>query len=63
MARLLPPPAVISQRRVVVTGLGGVTPLANGIQESWERLLEGRCGIKRLRPSASGDSGPKVGRH
>ncbi|CAN0053797.1 unnamed protein product [Scytosiphon promiscuus] len=50
MARLLPPPAVISQRRVVVTGLGAVTPLANGMQASWERLLEGRCGVRRLKP-------------
>lgn len=56
MARiLLPPPALISQRRVVVTGLGAVTPLANGMQATWERLLDGRCGVKRMRP-ASPDS-------
>lgn len=54
MARLLPPPAVITQRRVVVTGLGAVTPLANGMQASWERLLDGRCGIKRMKASVDG---------
>ncbi len=53
MARLLPPPAVISQRRVVVTGLGAVTPLANGVQASWERLLDGRCGVRQLKPSST----------
>ena len=52
MARALPPPITVVQRRVVVTGLGAVTPLANGMQTSWERLLESKCGIRQLRPSS-----------
>lgn len=32
-------------RRVVVTGLGAVTPLAAGIKHTWKRLLESSCGI------------------
>ncbi len=31
-------------RRVVVTGLGMVSPLADGVEESWSRLLDGQSG-------------------
>jgi 3-oxoacyl-[acyl-carrier-protein] synthase II len=32
-------------RRVVVTGLAGITPLGVGIRETWRRILAGDCGI------------------
>ncbi|MGE3244905.1 MAG: beta-ketoacyl-ACP synthase II [Beijerinckiaceae bacterium] len=35
-------------RRVVVTGLGMVSPLANGIDETWKRILAGQSGIGRV---------------
>ncbi len=35
-------------RRVVVTGLGLVTPLACGVEASWSRLIAGRAGAERI---------------
>jgi len=37
--------AYYMRRRVVITGLGAVTPIGIGVDAFWTGLLEGRCGI------------------
>ena len=36
------------KRRVVVTGIGVISPLGTGIEKNWKRILEGRSGIRRI---------------
>jgi len=38
----------ILKRRVVITGLGAVTPLATGVEESWRKLCQGKSGVARI---------------
>ncbi|MFP6730711.1 MAG: beta-ketoacyl-ACP synthase II [Alphaproteobacteria bacterium] len=35
-------------RRVVVTGLGMVSPLASGVEPTWERLIAGHSGVRPI---------------
>ena len=36
------------ERRVVVTGLGAITPIGNNVDELWEGIKEKRCGIDEI---------------
>ncbi|MEK8085127.1 beta-ketoacyl-ACP synthase II [Aquabacterium sp. A3] len=38
----------MSRRRVVVTGLGLITPVGNTVQESWTNLVAGQSGIQTI---------------
>jgi 3-oxoacyl-[acyl-carrier-protein] synthase II len=38
----------LSKRRVVVTGLGVVSPVGIGVQTSWSNLIAGKSGITRI---------------
>ena len=36
------------ERRVVITGLGAVTPIGNNTKDFWEGIKEGKCGIDEI---------------
>lgn len=36
------------KKRVVITGMGAVTPIANNVKETWEGLLAGKSGIAEI---------------
>jgi len=38
----------MDKKRVVVTGLGMITPLGIGVEDSWNSLIAGRPGIRRI---------------
>src|ERR1035437_4556601 len=39
---------LLSQRRVVITGLGVVASIGHNVDDFWASLLAGRCGIERV---------------
>jgi 3-oxoacyl-[acyl-carrier-protein] synthase II len=47
-------------RRVVITGLGMVTPLGCGVEVTWRRLLEGQSGIRAIQDFDVSDLPAKV---
>jgi len=38
----------LDKKRIVITGLGAVTPLGCGIEAFWKGLVEGKCGIRPI---------------
>ena len=36
------------ERRVVVTGIGAITPIGNNVEEFWKAIQEGKCGIDNI---------------
>lgn len=44
------------KRRIVVTGLGAITPLGNDVPTTWEALVAGRSGVDRISQFDPSDS-------
>jgi 3-oxoacyl-[acyl-carrier-protein] synthase II len=51
----------MDQRRIVVTGMGLVSPLGSGVDIVWQRLLAGQSGIRQLPEAVVADLPTKVG--
>ncbi|MFS8181082.1 beta-ketoacyl-ACP synthase II [Pseudovibrio denitrificans] len=47
-------------RRVVITGIGMVSPLGNGAEVSWQRILEGKSGAGRIENFETEDLQTKI---
>lgn len=48
-------------KRIVVTGMGALTPLGCGVEQIWQRLLAGQSGIRQLPPELIGDLSISIG--
>lgn len=49
----------MARRRVVVTGLGLVTPLGINVKTNWSKLIAGACGITEM-PQSFGPTNSRV---
>jgi 3-oxoacyl-[acyl-carrier-protein] synthase II len=50
----------LNARRIVVTGLGVVSPLGCGTETAWSRLIAGQSGLRRLPPEMAPDVAAQV---
>lgn len=50
----------VSVKRIVVTGMGIVSPLGCGVQHVWQSLLAGKSGVTRLSEQLVADIPCKV---
>src|SRR2546421_11410808 len=50
-----------SDRRVVITGLGVVTPVGNDLETFWKNLVQGKSGIRRIQTFDTANYDCKIG--
>ncbi len=53
--------SILSKRRVVITGLGAVTPLGPSVNEFWNNLIDGKSGIGLIDHFDTADFDSKIG--
>jgi 3-oxoacyl-[acyl-carrier-protein] synthase II len=48
------------EKRIVITGMGAVTPLGNNVRDTWQGLCEGRSGIRQITIFDAGNFPTKI---
>ena len=48
-------------KRVVVTGLGAITPVGNDVKTFWQNLIDGVCGIDNITEFPTDELEVKIG--
>lgn len=38
----------VTNNRLVITGMGAVTPIGNGVENYWNNLVAGKCGVEKI---------------
>ena len=51
----------MTRRRVVVTGLGAVTPVGNDVDETWSGIVAGRSGIRAIEAFDTSEFSTRIG--
>ena len=51
---------MMNTRRVVVTGMGVISPVGNDVQTYWKNLLDGVCGIDFIQSIPTDDLPVKI---
>ena len=51
----------MSRRRVVVTGLGLITPIGKNVTETWSNTLDGKSGVELISAFDTSDYTVKIG--
>ncbi len=50
----------VAGRRVVVTGIGCVTPLGIGVDDTWKAAIAGQCGVRRISRFDAGEFASQI---
>ena len=49
------------EKRVVITGMGAVTPIGNSVEELWNGIKDGKCGVDKIKKFDTTDFKVKLG--
>ena len=52
----------MEKRRIVVTGMGAVTPIGNNVEDTWKAIRAGECGIDKITLFDTTDYAVKIDR-